>query len=179
MFTVTTTNGLSVWEFHGGQVKKSEAQFEFTINKHDIMGLVRTAWDKSFGRVETNRKAIADRGWGPLNYCLLDHPELQETDDRVDNSLMAAGFLRPDHQELMPLEDLNTTHGFSGNLVSKFIEHKIQQQMENGDNPIEKRLNQKRGAQNKMERHAKISAGLWCRAEGHYISYRALVQGTR
>jgi hypothetical protein len=38
---------------------------------------------RSFARVEQNKRAIAARGWGPLNYILLDHPSLQETKDRA------------------------------------------------------------------------------------------------
>jgi hypothetical protein len=42
----------------------------------DIIPLVNTAWDKSFARVPTARKAIQKRGWYPLNYRLLDDPNL-------------------------------------------------------------------------------------------------------
>ena len=42
----------------------------------DIVPLVRHAWDLSFARAEVAKKAIAARGWGPLNYVLLDHPAL-------------------------------------------------------------------------------------------------------
>jgi hypothetical protein len=56
-----------------------------TLDKSDIVQIVNVAWQKSFGRVDTNNRAIAARGWGPLNYILLDHPELQETKDRVQS----------------------------------------------------------------------------------------------
>jgi hypothetical protein len=47
-----------------------------TIEKTDIVGLVTHAWTKSFNRVQTNHKAIAERGWGPMNYNILLHPEV-------------------------------------------------------------------------------------------------------
>jgi hypothetical protein len=56
-----------------------------TLEKTDIVRIVNGAWHKSFARVDTNKRAIAARGWGPLNYILLDHPELQETKKRVQS----------------------------------------------------------------------------------------------
>ena len=46
------------------------------LKKTDVVLLVQHAWKESFAIKETNKKAIAERGWGPLNYILLDHPEL-------------------------------------------------------------------------------------------------------
>jgi hypothetical protein len=43
------------------------------VEKHDIMLIILQAWDKSFGKVATNQKVIAARGWNPLtrNHGLL------------------------------------------------------------------------------------------------------------
>lgn len=38
-----------------------------------------TSWEKSFARLRTNKKAVAERGWGPLNYNCLLNPEIQLT----------------------------------------------------------------------------------------------------
>ena len=45
----------------------------------DIIPLVNQAWSLSFARVELNKKAIAERGWGPLNRNLLLYKEVQHT----------------------------------------------------------------------------------------------------
>ena len=45
----------------------------------DIVPLVNFAWDKSFTRIELNKKAIADRGWDPLNYQMLIDKSIQTT----------------------------------------------------------------------------------------------------
>ena len=45
----------------------------------DIIPCINYAWDRSFAQVELNKKAIADRGWGPLNYNLLCHHDLKAT----------------------------------------------------------------------------------------------------
>ena len=42
-----------------------------TIEPYKIIVLINLAWQRSFGRPVSNRKAIAERGWGPLNRCLL------------------------------------------------------------------------------------------------------------
>jgi hypothetical protein len=43
-------------------------------------------WDQSFGRSDRAKRAIAARGWGPLNYKLLDHPKLFGHDVIPDNN---------------------------------------------------------------------------------------------
>lgn len=62
------------------KAKKNYRKFKPINNKSfessDIIPLVRHAWDLSFGRASVAKKAIAARGWGPLNYVLLDHPGL-------------------------------------------------------------------------------------------------------
>jgi hypothetical protein len=35
-----------------------------TLERSDIIGIVNTDWQKSFARVDTNLKAIAEHGWG-------------------------------------------------------------------------------------------------------------------
>ena len=45
----------------------------------DIMSIVNDAWDCSFAVVKSNQTAIADRGWNPLNYCLLDDNDIKCT----------------------------------------------------------------------------------------------------
>ena len=34
-----------------------------------------TSWEKRFARLRTNKKAVAEQGWGPLNYNCLLNPE--------------------------------------------------------------------------------------------------------
>ena len=53
------------------------SQLEFTVEKMDIVAIVHTAWEASFAHQQTNFNAVAECGWGPLNYNCLKHPELQ------------------------------------------------------------------------------------------------------
>jgi hypothetical protein len=61
---------------------------EFAIQKEDITYIVSQAWTDSFARVATNKKAFAERGWGPFittaNYIqkfrqLVTDKELEQT----------------------------------------------------------------------------------------------------
>jgi hypothetical protein len=54
----------------------------------DIVPLVNTAWDKSFAKVQSSRRAIMDRGWNPLNYALLTNPALsrKKAPEAIDNT---------------------------------------------------------------------------------------------
>ena len=52
------------------------------------MGIVHYAWEQSFARVETNKKATAARGWNPLTYSLLDNKDLKR--EKASNPVKAA-----------------------------------------------------------------------------------------
>ena len=45
----------------------------------DIIPMVSYAWSRSFVRMEKNLKAIENRGWGALNYALLNKDKIQAT----------------------------------------------------------------------------------------------------
>ena len=56
-----------------------------TIEPYAIIVLVNQAWAQSFARSRTNtKKAIADRGWYPLNQNLLLNMTLRTSMANVD-----------------------------------------------------------------------------------------------
>ena len=60
--------------------QKERRRAAIAVEKEDIVDLVSKAWDESFAHIATNQKAVAERGWGLLNYnLLLLHPEIQLT----------------------------------------------------------------------------------------------------
>ena len=60
--------------------QKDRCYAAFAVEKEDIVDLVSKAWDESFAHIATNQKAVAERGWGLLNFnLLLLHPEIQLT----------------------------------------------------------------------------------------------------
>ena len=61
----------------------------------DIIPMVNFAWNQSFVRVEKNLKAIEARGWGPLNYALLNDSQIQATMTDVESKSYAL-MLKPE-----------------------------------------------------------------------------------
>jgi len=64
----------------------------------DVIPLVNVAWSASFSRIDKNKKAIAERGWGPCNRNLLLYKEIQNTMTRDDAALLKSmkdTFLSP------------------------------------------------------------------------------------
>lgn len=46
------------------------------LQKTDIIPIINKSWMGSYGNVQSARKAIALRGWNPLNYALLTNKDL-------------------------------------------------------------------------------------------------------
>ena len=69
-----------------------------TIEVQEIMVLINYAWEKSFARVETNKTAIAERGWFPLNRHLLLNTQLRSTmTDKEQREESTNGVVIPYH----------------------------------------------------------------------------------
>lgn len=83
------------------QAKAHYLSFQQSDNQRfvptDIITLITIAWHKSFGKVKTARNAVIDRGWAPLTYVLLDHPDLRRCKETTKNN----------HQVLDDNEDEN------------------------------------------------------------------------
>ena len=58
---------------------KEQKMMKPTIESYKIIILINYAWDHSFARPLSNKKAIADRGWFPLNRALLTNKTLRTT----------------------------------------------------------------------------------------------------
>ena len=61
----------------------------------DVIPLVKTAFSQSFAMKERAIKAIRDRGWGPLNYALLEHKEILKTKVTVTASTSETNTTTP------------------------------------------------------------------------------------
>ena len=48
--------------------------FKLNMIFSDIIPIINYAWARSFNNVNTIKKTIRDRGWGPINKILLQHP---------------------------------------------------------------------------------------------------------
>jgi hypothetical protein len=64
--------------------KKSEIiekRGEYKFKTSDVVPLVKQCFNQTFGNKQNAKKAIIERGWGPLNYACLDHVELQQNNE--------------------------------------------------------------------------------------------------
>ncbi len=134
------------------------------------------AWADSFARVATNKKAIAEGGWGPLNYNCLLHPEIAATRHRQEtgaDSMHATTAGEPEVQDSDEkdhvLNQLNLTRGLAGSLIASIVDVVIRDDARNGVNRDE--IRQKRIASAKevlASKRQKYSAGPHA-ASGQFI----------
>ena len=61
------------------QSRIDQLQHAMQLVRTDIIPLVNMSYDTSFGNKETNKKALAERGWNPLNRNLLLDPTIRTT----------------------------------------------------------------------------------------------------
>ena len=112
--------------------KKSMARLPFAIEKTDVVIIMSAAWELSFNNVATNRKAIAERGWGPLNYVLLDHPEIAANGviDSMGRSVALSGTVTVSAMEL------NMQEGIAGTLINKLVDLKNRERSHETDRDL-------------------------------------------
>jgi len=106
--------------------KKQKLRLDFKIERHDVVGLVQRAWEHSFDWVDSNKKAIAERGWNPLTYNLLDDPELyrEKSDVAVNNAYLLASL---HGKENVDPTNLNFSQGIAKTMMDKIIDHKVRE----------------------------------------------------
>ena len=59
------------------QEQINSCQADMHLLRTDIIPLVCNCWGPAFCDIEANRRAIAERGWGPYNHNLLLHPVIR------------------------------------------------------------------------------------------------------
>lgn len=139
--------------------RKEECRLEFTIEKVDIVNLVHEAWLESFARVKSNKKAIADRGWNPLTYNCLLHPEILAT--KYQHDITGASNIEQSATSPTSLaitEKLNLSQGLAGTLIDSIVETRMRDDACNGVNLDEIRRKQRQSAIDAMETGKRITA---------------------
>ena len=119
--------------------KKELVQAEFAIDKKDVVYLVaQQAWADSFARVHQNLKAIAERGWGLLNYNCLLHPQIAATQQQLhtehgdkDNTTSSSETTVSASQSVFIAEQLNLSRGLAGTIMTSLLEYKVRDDARN------------------------------------------------
>jgi hypothetical protein len=104
--------------------RKQEMRLPFRIERHDAVRLTHRAWNHSFARVDSNKKAVVERGWGPLTYNLLDNEELtRKKDNKAVSSAYQLALLHG--KENVDPSILNFDAGTSKTVMDRIVESKI------------------------------------------------------
>ena len=71
-----------------------------TIETYEIIQIINKAWAQSFARVNSNKKAIAERGWYPYNRQLMTSPHIRSsiTAEEEENELL------PNSSVILPIQ---------------------------------------------------------------------------
>ena len=160
--------------------RKELVDQEFAIEKDDVVGLVSRAWQDSFARVRTNKNAIAERGWTPLNYNCLLHPEVATTKFKgvINNDIMmqppAVTDLGIDSTASTALtvqpELLNLSNGLAASLFDTLMDTKARNDARNGINREEvQRKRRETSLEDMRLRKKRYSAGLHVAAGKHRL----------
>jgi hypothetical protein len=106
------------------------------------------------------RNAIAQRGWGPLNYYLLDHAEVRKT-----SNFHASINHEQDSNSTSTLtidicSSLNTTKGFAGDIMGKIVsEHMKDNSRAVTLNERKRKMNEAKNDFEKLKLLTRISSG--------------------
>jgi hypothetical protein len=167
--------------------QKELVQAEFAINKEDVVYLVAQAWADSFARVRSNLKAIAERGWGPLHYNCLLHPEIAVTQLQLqkehehssngdnDNTISSSETAVSASQSALVAEQLNLSQGLAGTLMTLLLEYKVRNDARNGINFEENMQKRVRTARETIKARTKrYSAGQHVAAKRYMLGPEVL-----
>ncbi len=123
---------------------------ESVICHYDVIPLLNKVFHKAFGRVEVNQRAISDRGWGPLNRKLLEHPHLVSDNSFENNSSQSSNVL-------LGLNIANA-EGMAGLVLDRFVKERVKN--EAAKQAAERRLADGKNMQKNIKDAKRLSAGV-------------------
>jgi hypothetical protein len=109
---------------------------------------------------------------GPLNYILLDHPELQAIQDRVNMVNLHEDGERYYPQE--SLHNLNTTEGVAGEAFDSFLEERSQREVLAGVDRATRDKRRRETTQKKLNQGKRFTAGPWDATGNHCIDMEVM-----
>ena len=132
---------------------------------------------ESFARVKSKKTAIAERGWGPLTYNLLDHDELKR---KKNNSKVQLPYEQSQLSGIPPsaTHEINLSDGLAGTIMDQIVEQKIYECARN------ETLTQRQGelvaaAQQTFNNAVKMTAGVSFKARHMVLSDGTVLHNVR
>ena len=156
------------------QKKKRHAAFAVEIvdivDQVDIVDLVSKAWDESHAHISTNQKAVAEQGWGPLNYNFLLNLGIQLTS--TSNLQTEANNYQP--VSSIPPSGINLSQGINGALlVDQVVQYRHHEDARNRINLDKLASQQKETAPRAITSNKRYTASLYV-ATGRFIIREAM-----
>ena len=127
--------------------RKKELGFK-SLSVFDVVLIVKEAWKDSFARVDSNKKALCERGWNPLNYALLTDESLIERCNNGNNN---------DTIDISKLSQLNVDDGIASDVVTMLYNH---QDLTKKRKRTETKRKRTETSQNILNEAKKITSGL-------------------
>ena len=92
-----------------------------SLGPTDIIPLVSRIFHDSYGRVNSNLKAVADRGWSPANRKLLEHPSLLDDSKETTKVSPSPPCEAENKVDSESMVTLNINSGAAGNVLDRII----------------------------------------------------------
>ena len=120
------------------------------LSVYDVVFIVKEAWNDSFARVDSNKKALCERGWNPLNYALL-----------TDETLMGLNSTKKKENggniDMSLVDKLNVDDGIACDVISMLAQRQDQEKKRQRQEVREKRSKTSQAILNDAK---KITSGL-------------------
>ena len=124
------------------------------IRRSDIVYMLSKAWPDCYGDLEGNRKAIRERGWGPLNRGVLHHPDILLTKKNVLSPSTITTTVVADGR----LDDANVSSGAAFSILTKLSASKRRDIGREAQFKKQQQLNKDNRNDNKKREKALLSA---------------------
>ena len=95
---------------------KIKKMTDSSLRPTDLIPLINIAWNASFARKDINKKAIAARGWNPLNYHLLMDPDLRATMTTTERQNEPSKITLPSSMKPKQVNETSNTSNATPNL---------------------------------------------------------------
>jgi hypothetical protein len=123
----------------------------------------------SFAIIETNQKAVSDRGWNPPNRKLLSHPEIKSPDSSTTNRTDSSSTT------LTPA-DVNGGDGLSATTLDRLLQAHVRN---GGREKRRQKLDEGQTIQDALENGRRLTAGFLCANGVHSLGDPSLLVGVK
>lgn len=150
------------------------------ICNEDIIPLLNFSWPSSFGRIRTNKKAIAERGWYPPNRILLLSKEIMEEKENQNNTVSTAAIvdIQAIHESnIFDIRtDINTNKGTAKTILDAIVRHRART---GGRRAIKNSMDRGKCILKEIDSSRRMTAGLLVSNGIHSLNHPSVIERVR